>query len=146
MELAMPDFRNTSIWGPQLVPAASTSSCGVKLAPWKHVGCSCISPWGFEGEPASPTGCVLETRHFMSSSGWTKLAPSHAHARQKLANPDTLSDKLPEICSHDGWGFFPFKLPEVLMTQVSTFHLLPNLQPKCFPPLWLTFFSGLLNL
>lgn len=51
---------------------------------------------------------------------------------KKLPNPDTLSDKLPEICSHDGWGFFPFKLPEVLITQVNAFHLLPNLRPKCF--------------
>ena len=84
MELVMPDFRNASIWGPQFVLAASTSSHGVKLAPWKHMGCSCISPWGLEGGPASPTGCVLETRHFMSSSGWTKLAPGHAHARQEV--------------------------------------------------------------
>lgn len=145
MELAMPDFRSSSIWGPQLVPAASISSHGVKLAPWKHVSYNYISPWGLEGGPASPTDCVLEMRHFMSSSGWTKLAPGHAHAGRKLPNPDLCQTSSQKSAAMMVEGF-PFKLPEVLITQVNAFIFTKSTAKMFFHLYDSPFFSGLLNL
>ena len=147
MQLVMPDFRNASIWGPQLVLAASPFSRGVKLAPRKHVGCSCISPWGLEGGPASPTGCVLETRHFRFSSGWTKLAAGHAHARQEVTKschsvrqaPRNLQPWWLKFFSfYAAWGIDDSRLMHFI------FYLICS--QNVFPPLWLTFFSGLLDL